>query len=592
MADETLQVVITAKDQTGGVLSGLSGTVGNLGKLAGGVLTLGLGAAAAGGTALAAGLYDSVQEAMKSEEVIAQLGAVLKSTGGAAGVTEEMATGLADKLDDVTRFEDEAILSGENMLLTFTNIGKDVFPDATQSMLDMATALGQDPVNSAMMLGKALNDPVQGVTALRRVGVQLTDDQEALIKKMVESGDVMGAQKVILGELTKEFGGSAVAAGQTAAGQFDIFNNKVGNIKEEIGNKLLPIMGTLLDKFGPVLLDVISGALPIMDGIISAFDNLGKNVDTVLGPFEPLMTAVKNLLSAFQESSPLMGEEIDKIREFLVEGLGPSAKLLIDNITSAFNSLAALWREHADEIIPALGFAFNLVATVVMGAINLIVGIVSAGLKLLQGDWQGAGEVLFNTIDTILESIAGLFGTTLDGIRAQWQLNWDMLVMILSTIGDRVNGAIGGAFNGIRDGIYNAMINAANTVLGFMGYFGYLGNLVIDGLVNGLWQNIWKVHDFFTGMINEIIGNVKNMLGIHSPSSLFADFGKQMMVGWQQGLNVNMSGPVGAVSAAATGMAMAAQTTNNRFYGPISVQAPNDGSLTALLQSLQTAAGA
>src|SRR5512138_1876374 len=139
-------------------------------------------------------LAQSVGEAMSSQEALSQLDAVLKSTGGAAGVTRDQALGLATSLQKVTRFSDEAVLGGENMLLTFTSIGKEVFPRATQTILDMSTALKQDLQSSAIQLGKALNDPISGITALRRVGVQFTDEQEEMIKKMVEGGDLMKAQ--------------------------------------------------------------------------------------------------------------------------------------------------------------------------------------------------------------------------------------------------------------------------------------------------------------------------------------------------------------------------------------------------------------
>jgi hypothetical protein len=56
-------------------------------------------------------------------------------------------------------------------------------------------------------LGKALNDPIKGVTALQRVGVSFTKGQKDQIKSLEESGHHMQAQKVILRELNKEFVG-------------------------------------------------------------------------------------------------------------------------------------------------------------------------------------------------------------------------------------------------------------------------------------------------------------------------------------------------------------------------------------------------
>lgn len=108
--------------------------------------------------------------------VNAQLEAVLKSTGGTVGLTAEQIKNYASELQTTTGIADDVIQSGQNMLLTFTNIGKDVFPKATNTLLDMATAMngGATPSaealkGSAIQLGKALNDPIEGISALSRV---------------------------------------------------------------------------------------------------------------------------------------------------------------------------------------------------------------------------------------------------------------------------------------------------------------------------------------------------------------------------------------------------------------------------------------
>ncbi len=197
----------------------------------------------------------AVQSAGESQLAISQLEAVISSTGGAAGVTSEHAQALATTLQGVTRFSDEAVLSGENMLLTFTNIGSKggIFDAATVTALNMATAFGGDVQQSAIQLGKALNDPINGITALTRVGVTFTEQQKAQIEAMVKSGDVVGAQTVILNELGREFGNSATAAGKTFPGQLDILNNKFDDIKETIVTALIPALGEIVTSVGPII---------------------------------------------------------------------------------------------------------------------------------------------------------------------------------------------------------------------------------------------------------------------------------------------------------------------------------------------------
>ena len=108
-----------------------------------------LASAAMAGAAVAFGV-SAVKSFEDSENASKQLEATLKSTGGVAGVTAEKANGLASSLQKVTRFSDETVLGGENLLLTFTNIGKDIFPQATETMLDMSQALGPDVKSSAI----------------------------------------------------------------------------------------------------------------------------------------------------------------------------------------------------------------------------------------------------------------------------------------------------------------------------------------------------------------------------------------------------------------------------------------------------------
>lgn len=181
----------------------------------------GLAAGAAFGTVLVAGIKTGVSEMMDAQKVSAQTAAVLKSTGGAAGVTKAQVEGLASSLQDLTGIQDDQIQSAENLLLTFTKIHKDTFPAATKAIADMSVAMHEDMSKAAVQVGKALNDPIKGITALQRVGVTFTQQQKDQIKAMVDSGHAADAQKLILRELNKEFGGSAEAYGKTLPGAIE-----------------------------------------------------------------------------------------------------------------------------------------------------------------------------------------------------------------------------------------------------------------------------------------------------------------------------------------------------------------------------------
>ena len=159
MGAAELSFVVKAIDQASGTLNsvnneidGLNTKSSKLGGMLKGGLALGATAAVAGMAALGTVLVQSVKEAQAAQEVSAQLDAVLKSTGGAAGMTRDALEEQALALSKVTRFEDDAILAGNAVMLTFTKIGDDIFPRATQATLDLSPALGMDLQSATMMV--------------------------------------------------------------------------------------------------------------------------------------------------------------------------------------------------------------------------------------------------------------------------------------------------------------------------------------------------------------------------------------------------------------------------------------------------------
>jgi hypothetical protein len=122
-----------------------------------------------------------------------------------------------------------------------------VFDEATKMTADMAAKMGGDASKYAVQLGKALNDPTKGITALTKIGVTFTDQQKDQIKSLQAAGDTMGAQKVILAELSKEFGGAAQAAGDTLPGQLTRAKRSFEDVSQGVVAGLMPVLTTLAD---------------------------------------------------------------------------------------------------------------------------------------------------------------------------------------------------------------------------------------------------------------------------------------------------------------------------------------------------------
>jgi hypothetical protein len=228
-----------------------------LNKVRGNFQALGRNAAIAGVGigVVAAALGKSVQNAAEAQRIMTQTEAVLKSTGTTANGTAQDIANLSETLSRQTAVDDELIQSGANLLLTFKNIqnqaglNNDIFNQTVQATLDVSRAMGTDATTEAIRLGKALNDPVKGLSALGRVGIQFTAQQKEQIKALTESGDLLGAQKIILAELQSQFGGSAAAYAQTFTGQLELLGIELENLSEDIGLIVMPAVKTLIDAF-------------------------------------------------------------------------------------------------------------------------------------------------------------------------------------------------------------------------------------------------------------------------------------------------------------------------------------------------------
>lgn len=261
-----------------------------------------VGLAAAGAVAFKfAG--DSLEEARDAQKVGALTDAVIKSTGRSAKVTATDVGKLSERLSNMAGVDDELIQSGANVLLTFTKIrnetgaGNKIFDEATKAALNMSAALKTDLSSSSIQVGKALNDPVKGVTALGRAGVQFTEDQKKAIEKMVETGDTLGAQKIILKELDTQFAGSA----KSQATEADKLGVAFGNLKEDVGTELIPVMDDLavfLRKKGiPAARDfggwIRDDAAPAIKGFADDAVRVAKKVKPLVDLFGDLPTGGK-----------------------------------------------------------------------------------------------------------------------------------------------------------------------------------------------------------------------------------------------------------------------------------------------------------
>lgn len=371
------------------------------------------GAIAAGAAFAGLGIAAKIgfDEFNEGQRVAAQTQAVLKSTGGVANVTAKQIDSLATSLMNKTGIDDEAIKSGANLLLTFRDIrneagkGNDIFSQATKTVQDMSVALGQDTKASAIQLGKALNDPIRGITALRRVGVSFNDAQTKTITKLVESGKTMEAQKVILAELKKEFGGSAVAAGKTLSGQLNILKETFKNTAGEVIGRFVPVLVQITKAVLPVLLKGLDYAVQGIEFLADAISQVVQGIG-----FGAFGKRTEDDLGRVGQAAIGVGQVLKRIWEFIKANIVPIILRLKDIAIETFKR----FKKVVEDNRPALERIGQRIGSLAKFLVSVLLPVIKVVFQEVLPRVLG---IAIKVIDKVTAAIVGIVGAVKDVVK-------------------------------------------------------------------------------------------------------------------------------------------------------------------------------
>lgn len=212
-------------------------------------------------------LSSSIEEAREQRKATAQLAAVLRSMGRTEAPKEIMR--LVDQMVRMSGLEDDEILSSVNLLLTFGEVTGETFKKSEKAAVDLAAAFHMDLQSATVMVGKALNNPIGGLTSLMRVGVAFTETQKEKIKSLMEEGKLYKAQKIIMGELERQVGGSAEAQ----VDGIDKMRVAWKDMKQAIGDTLLSVGTGSVDAIASIE-DITKAVKRNKRAIVSALEGI------------------------------------------------------------------------------------------------------------------------------------------------------------------------------------------------------------------------------------------------------------------------------------------------------------------------------
>ncbi|AYP68726.1 hypothetical protein BpsS36_00020 [Bacillus phage vB_BpsS-36] len=567
MSNTAIDILINATDKASEVMKGVGKQVENMEsamKRAEGSskALLGIVSGVALGT-IALGTR-AVMQLAEIERISAQTDAVIKSTGGVANVTAKEIETMAVEMQYLTSVEHEAIRQGANLLLTFTNIrnevgeGNDIFNRTTGIMTDLSVAMGQDTTSSATMLGKALNDPIQGITALSRVGVSFTEEQKEQVRAMQESGDLMGAQKLILEELETQYGGSAEALGGTFTGALtmtkmafdDVWQaimeqlNALDWLKDGLGmakdfflelansiteNGIRETLANLIPEGLEPMLWAIGGA--ILVGLVPAFYGLATAVWTALAPLLPFLAigvAVGLLAWQIYENWEFFAPYFSTIFELVKTYAEGFKEAFMNSFQTLMASLEPLWEAVKTllaslmpiiELIGAVLLIFMTTSlavfngvvsaigplvTAVLNLLDVVVNVFMAIISILTGDFDKAREYWTKATESSIQFFMNLW----EAVKNFFLGFIDTFLSIFNSFGVDLVAIFTDMYNNAKQKVTEGIDNIISTITGWKDTFMEAGMGLITGFTDGIKKAFGKAKDVVSGGLS----NLRNLL--------------------------------------------------------------------------------
>jgi hypothetical protein len=221
--------------------------------------------AATAGTLLV--MKKMVAAVSNSERQFGKLTAILKATGGAAGLTLSDIEDLSQKIGIETLASVQGVRDAAGIMLTFKSITGDTFREALTLAQDLAEVGFGDLKTASTQLGKALEDPIAGLGALKRVGVSFTDQQKETIRVLTMTGRKAEAQTIILKALKTQLGESGPEAAKGFAGAVDSLGERFNIFFEQ----------------ATVGIKITEGLTWAIQGLADAFANTDKEASTFQG---------------------------------------------------------------------------------------------------------------------------------------------------------------------------------------------------------------------------------------------------------------------------------------------------------------------
>lgn len=439
--------------------------------------------------------------------------------GGSADAANGM-VGSLQKLASATPLAMSDLAGGAQTLLAF-GVASDDVSGTLQRLGDISLGNADKMQSLARAYGKAT---AQGKLTGETVQMMIDAGWNPLIDICDQTGESMedvqkrmAAGSISAEELTQavthatdaggKFAGGMEAASKTVAGLTSTLQD---NINAMLGELMQPVSDAMLSTLLPMAIDAV-------DQLTTAFEDEGiDGLSRVAGDLIATLSA--QLASYAPEAVPaalaFVGSLVAGLLSALPDLTGTSVELVGALLLGIADQLPGI-------ITAAMSALLGIVDTITSP--ESITLLIQAAMQLMLALARG----LIAAIPQLIDAVPGIITNLVESFYA-------MLPEIIG-VGIEIVIALASGLVSNTGHIIAAVPRLVETIVrGFLAdvkSYWYIGKSIVDGIRQGVteqWQRLKSdVSNLFTGLVNWI----KNLLGIHSPSRVFADIGQNMAAG-------------------------------------------------------------
>ena len=276
----------------------------------------------------------------------------------------------------------------------------------------------------------------------------------------------------------------------------------------------------------------------IVGGIKGAFDGIGEFIG---GLFKSAWEAVRSAWNGAKEFFSGIWEGIKSVFSTVAEVIGGVFGTAWEMVQNAWNGA----KEFFSGIWDGIKSVFSVAAEVIGGAFQ-------AAWEAVSGAWDAAAEFfsgiaagIQSVFETVTTAIGSAFSSAWEMVQSAWSAAsdffsgvWESIKSGVGAAGEKIIGALKGAWDAVKSAWDAAASFFSGIASKIIGAFTGIGGKFLDigrNIVNGIKNGIAGAWDSFMGWLGGKIGGIasgaKKVLGIKSPSRVFAGIGENMVLG-------------------------------------------------------------